>query len=75
LPLDLHMSGDVLTQYSEEQLLEGKQIFAHVSNLPKKLITGGKTKPLSFQKVGHENGHPKVTWFKHLIMPFGIGKC
>ncbi len=65
----------MLTQYSKEQLLEGKQILARVSDLPKKLTTGGKTKPLSFQKVGHESEHPKVTWLKHFIMSFGMGKC
>jgi hypothetical protein len=35
----------------------------------------GKTEPLGSQKVGHESEHPRVTWFKHLIMPFGTGKC
>ncbi len=25
--------------------------------------------------MGHKNGHLKVTWLKHFIMPFGMGEC
>ncbi len=69
------MNEKVFVQYSKECLLEVKQTFTHVNNPPKKLTTGGKTKPLSFQKVGHENKHLGVTWLEHLVMPFRMGKC
>jgi hypothetical protein len=49
------MSKNVFTQYPKEHLLERKQIPIRVSDLPKKFAIGGKTKPLSSQKVGHEN--------------------
>jgi hypothetical protein len=69
------MSEDMFTQYSKERLLKRKYILVHVINLPKKHATGGKTKPLSSQKVGYENGHPKVTWLEHLIMSSRTKKC
>jgi hypothetical protein len=69
LPLDLHMSGDVLARYLKERVLKEKQILACVSNPPKKPAIRGKIKPLGSQKVGHESGHPKVTWLKYLIVP------
>jgi len=75
MPLDLHMSRNVLAQYLKECLLEGKQTFVCVSDPPKKLITGGIIEPLGFQKVGHESKHLGVTWLRHLVMPFGMGKC
>jgi hypothetical protein len=75
LPLDLHMSRDVFAQYLKKQLLKGKKTLARVSNPPNKSAIGGKIEPLSSQKVGHENGHPKVTWLKHLIMSSQMGKC
>jgi hypothetical protein len=69
------MNKDVLAQYLKECVLEVKQIFAHVGNPPNKLITKDKIEPLSFQKVRHENGQLGVTWLKHLVVPFGMGKC
>jgi len=56
------MNKDVLVQYLKECLLKGKQTLAHVNDLPKKLATGGKIEPLSFQRVGHESRHHGVTW-------------
>jgi hypothetical protein len=44
----------------KEHLLKARQLFAHVSNPPKKFTTWGKTKPLSFQKVGFEGKQPRV---------------
>ncbi len=73
LPLNLHMSEDMLVQYSKECLLEGKQILACVNDPPKNLAIGGKIKLLGSQRVGHESRHLRVTWFEHLIMPFGRG--
>jgi hypothetical protein len=69
------MNENVLAQYPKEHLLEGTQIPVHVSILLKKLATRGKIEPLSFQKVGHESEHPKVTWLGHLIVPSGMRKC
>ncbi len=69
------MSEDLLVQYLKECLLKGKQTPTHVNVSLKKLTIKGKTKPLSFQKVGHENGHLKVTWFGHFVMPSRMGKC
>jgi len=39
------------------------------------LQLGVRLKPLDFQKVGHESEHPRVTWFKCFVMPFGMRKC
>jgi hypothetical protein len=61
LPLDPHMSKDVLVQYSKECLLEGKQILACVNNPPKKPAIKGMTEPLGSQRVGHESRRPRVT--------------
>jgi hypothetical protein len=69
------MNRDVLAQYFFKCLLEAKQTHVRVGNPPKKPATSDKTKPLSFQKVGHENKQLEVTWFGHLVMPFGMGKC
>jgi hypothetical protein len=63
------MNGDVLVQYPNKCLMKRKQTPTHVSHPPKKLPIGGKTKPLSSQRVGHENGHPRVTWLRHLVVP------
>jgi len=60
LPLDPHMSGDVIAWYLKECLLEAKQILVCVGNPPKKLIIGDKTKPLSSQKVKLKNEQPRV---------------
>ncbi len=59
----------------EGMSIRGKQTLACVNNPPKKLIIGGKTKLLGFQRVGHESRHLRVTWFGHFIMPFGRQKC
>jgi hypothetical protein len=69
------MNEDMFTQYPKDHLLEGKQFFACVNNLPKKPITRGKTKPLGFQKVGHESENPKAIWFGHLVMSSRTRKC
>jgi len=34
-----------------------------------------KTKPLSFQKVGLDNGQPRLTWLRHLVVPSRTRKC
>jgi hypothetical protein len=52
-----------------------KTTFAHVGDLPKKLIIGDKIKPLSFQKVGPENGQLGVTRFKYLVVPSRRRQC
>ncbi len=52
-----------------------KQIPAYVNNLPKKLTIRDKTKPLSSQKVGPENGQPRLTWLRHLVVPSRTRKC
>jgi hypothetical protein len=75
LPLDLHVNKDVFTRYLNECLLEGKQIPTCVSDPLKKPSIGGKIEPLGSQKVGHESGHLGVTWFRHLVVPFGTRKC
>jgi hypothetical protein len=45
-----------------ECLLKVKQIFIHVSDLPKKPVIRDKTKALGFQRVEPKSGQPKVTW-------------
>jgi hypothetical protein len=67
------MSRNVFAQYLRECLLETKQL-AHVGNPPNKPITNDKTKPLGFQKVGHENRQHGVTWLGHHVVPLGMGK-
>jgi hypothetical protein len=52
-----------------------KQILAHVGDLLKKPTTRDKIQPLVFQKVGPKNEQLGVTWLKHLVVPFGLGKC
>jgi hypothetical protein len=52
-----------------------KQILAHVGDLLKKPTTKDKIQPLVFQKVGPKNEQLGVTWLKHLVVPFGLGKC
>jgi len=74
MPLNSHMSRNVLTRYPKKCLLEAKQTLAHVCDLPKKPPIGHKTKPLSSQKVGPKNGQHGVPWHE-LVVPFGIGKC
>ncbi len=59
----------------KEHLLKVKQNFVHVNNLPKKLATEEKIKPLSFQKVGLESKQPGVIGLGYFIMPFKMGKC
>jgi hypothetical protein len=56
-------------------LLETKQILTCVDDLPNKHAIRDKIKPLGSQKVGLENGQPRVTWLKHFVVPFGMGKC
>jgi hypothetical protein len=68
------MNKNALMQYSKERLLEGKQTFVHVSDSLKKPTIGGKIEPLGFQRVGHESGHPRITWLGHLVVPSRMGK-
>jgi hypothetical protein len=75
MPLDPHMSGDMLAWYLKEHLLELKQTLVHVSNPPKKLTTMDKIKPLGFQRVGPKNEQPKVIWFRHLLVLCKMKKC
>jgi hypothetical protein len=56
-------------------LLKAKQIPIRLGNPPKKLTTGDKIKPLSFQKVGLESKQPGVIGLGYFIMPFKMGKC
>jgi hypothetical protein len=44
----------------KEHLLEVRQIPIRVCNLPKKLTTRDKTKPLGSQRVGFDNEQPRV---------------
>jgi hypothetical protein len=69
------MSKDVLVQYPRECLLEGKQTPIRVNDPPKKPTIKGKIEPLGFRRVGHDSEHLGVTWFEHLVMPFGMRKC
>jgi hypothetical protein len=69
------MIEDVFTRYPKECLLEGKQTPTRVNDPPKKLATRGKIEPLGSQRVGYESGHFKVTWLRHLVVPFGTRKC
>jgi hypothetical protein len=63
------MSRDVFTWYLKEHLLKVRQIFARVSNLPKKPTTRGKIEPLDFQRVGPKSGQLGVTGFECLVVP------
>jgi hypothetical protein len=69
------MSKNVLTQYPKECLLEAKQTPTCISNPLEKPTTKDKTKPVGFQKVGHENRQHGVTWLGHFVVPFGTGRC
>ncbi len=46
------------------------QIPTCVGNLPKKIVIGDKTKPLSSQRVGHDIKHPGVTWLLYFVTSF-----
>jgi hypothetical protein len=74
LPLDPHMSKDVLVWYLKECLLKGKQTPTYVNDPPKKLAIRGMIEQLSSQRVGHESRCPGVTWVEHLV-PLGTKKC
>ncbi len=52
-----------------------KQTLICVGDPLKKLVTKDKTKPLGSQKVRPKNGQLEVKWFKHFVVPFGMGKC
>jgi hypothetical protein len=58
-----------------ERLLKMKQTFIHVGDPPKKPTTKDKTKSLNSQRVGPENGQPRVSRLKYLVMPSKMGKC
>jgi hypothetical protein len=55
--------------------IKSEQILARVNNLPNKLATGDKIEPLGFQRVGLETKQLGVTWFGHLVVLSGMGKC
>jgi hypothetical protein len=65
LTFGLAYEWDVLMWYLKECLLEGKQTHVRVNDPPKKPTIRGKIEPLGSQRVGHESGHPGITWFKH----------
>jgi hypothetical protein len=67
--LDSHISGDVLTWYLKECLLEAKQNFICVGNPLKKPTIWNKIEPLISQKVGLKNGQPRETRLKCFIVP------
>jgi hypothetical protein len=75
LPLDPHMSKNMFAWYPKEHLLKAKQTLVHVGDLPKKHVIRDKIEPLGFQKVGLESEQLEVTWFRHFVMLFGMGKC
>jgi hypothetical protein len=52
-----------------------KQTLAHVGDLLKKPTTKDKIQPLVFQKMGPKSEQLGVTWLRHLVVPFGLGKC
>jgi hypothetical protein len=68
------MNEYVFTRYPKECLLKAKQIPNRVGDPPKKHALEDKTKPLGSQKVGPKNGQLKITWLKHFVVPFGMGK-
>jgi hypothetical protein len=57
LPLNPHMSKNLLVRYLKECLLEGKQTPVYVNDPPKKPPIKGMTEPLGSQRVGDENKH------------------
>jgi hypothetical protein len=57
----------------ERTFIKNKANFYSCKQSAKK--TRDKIKPLSSQKVGFENGQPKVTWPMYFIMLFGTGRC
>jgi hypothetical protein len=59
----------------KEHLLETKQTPTHLSNLPKKIAIKDKIEQLGFQRVGVNNGQPRVTRFEYLVMLSEIKKC
>ncbi len=69
------MNKDMFAWYLKEHVLEVRQTPTCVHDMPKKPSTRGKTKPLGSQKVGLENGQPRVTRFEYLVVSFGMRKC
>jgi hypothetical protein len=69
------MNGNVLARYLKECVLKVKQTLVHVGDLLKKPTTKNKIRPLGFQMVGPKSEQLGVTWFGHLVMPSGMGKC
>jgi hypothetical protein len=69
------MNKDVFTRCLKECVLKVKQTLAHVGDLFKKPTTRDKTQPLGFQRVGPKSEQLGVTWLRHLVVPFGMGKC
>jgi hypothetical protein len=45
-----------------------RQTFGHVNYLPNKPKIKDKIEPVSFQRVGHENGQPRVTKLMRFIL-------
>ncbi len=56
---------------SKGRFIRRKTNLTHVGDLPKKPTTRGKIKPLNFQRVGPENGQPRVKRLWHFVMLFG----
>jgi hypothetical protein len=69
------MSENVLAQYLKECVLKVKQTLVHVGDLLKKPTTRDKIQSLGFQMVEPKSKQLRVTWLRHLVVPFGMGKC
>jgi hypothetical protein len=55
----------------KENLLKMKQILTCVGDLPEKLTTKDKFKPLGSQKVELDSEETRVTRLEYLVMPLG----
>jgi hypothetical protein len=69
------MNENMFVWYLKEHVLELRQTPTCVYDLVKQPSTKGKTKPLSFQKVGLESRLPRVIGFKYLVMSSRTKKC
>jgi hypothetical protein len=65
----------MFAQYSKKRVLQTKHTLACVGDLTKKPTIEDKIELLGFQKVGFESKQPWVTWLRHIVLPFGMGKC
>ncbi len=69
------MNEVMFAWYLKERLLKTKQTPICAGDSLKKPTIEDKTKPLGFQKVGLENGQPKVTRLVRFIVQSRMGKC